>query len=350
MRQETPQQNPPRARPTRRQRQRGAIGIMMPFMLISVLSVGALAVDVAHLAIVRNELQNAADAAALAGAAGLFPANPNPAWTTGVTKGTNAISLNKAAGVTLTSGTVQAGYWNLTGTPAGLQPQDITPTSNDVPAVQVTISRGAGSNGGPVPTLLAQIFDGAAASTTATAVAVIAAPGIIGNGGLFPVALSQCLYNNFWDSATNQPKLDPATNKPYVFRIGSAYHYGPCESGQWTTFKSTDNSATATRDLIQTGNPAPVAIGDQIWMQDGTKTSNYNYVGVNQDYLLPVTSSLNPGSLGPVTAFAAFHITASVGGSGKYIEGYFIPNFKVTNSGGGVGPYYGGYVPPRLAR
>ncbi|MNL28583.1 hypothetical protein D3C87_1502320 [compost metagenome] len=93
-----------------------------------------------------------------------------------------------------------------------------------------------------------------------------------------------------------------------------------------------------------------MAIGDQIWMQDGTKTSNYNYVGVNQDYLLPVTSSLNPGSLGPVTAFAAFHITASVGGSGKYIEGYFIPNFKVTNSGGGVGPYYGGYVPPRLAR
>ncbi len=107
MRQETLRQNPPRARLTRRHRQRGAVGIMMPFMLISVLSVGALAVDVAHLAIVRNELQNAADAAALAGAAGLFPANPNPAWTTGVTKGTNAISLNKAAGVTLTSGTVQ---------------------------------------------------------------------------------------------------------------------------------------------------------------------------------------------------------------------------------------------------
>ncbi|WP_454763045.1 TadG family pilus assembly protein [Cupriavidus campinensis] len=335
---------------SRRHRQRGAVGIMMPAMMISILSVGALAIDVAHLVIVRNELQNAADAAALAGAAGLFPANPTPAWTTGVTKGTDAIALNKAGGVTLASGDVQAGYWNLTGTPAGLQPQDITPGSNDVPAVQVTISRSAGNNGGPVATLLAQVFNGAAASTSATAVAVIAAPGIIGNGGLFPVALSQCLYDYYWDSATNQPKIDPATNKPYLFRIGSAYHYGPCESGQWTTFTSTDNSATATRDLIQNGNPDPVAIGDQIWMQDGTKTSNYNYVTVNQDYLLPVTTSLTPGALGPITAFAAFHITASVGGSNKYIEGYFIPNYKIANSGGGVGPYYGGYVPPRLAK
>ncbi|SDC50996.1 Putative Tad-like Flp pilus-assembly [Cupriavidus sp. YR651] len=330
--------------------QRGAVGIMMPFMLISVLSVGALAMDVAHLVIVRNELQNAADAAALAGAAGLYPANPNPAWTNGVTKGTNAIALNKAAGTTLATGTVQAGYWNLTGTPAGLQPQDITPGTNDVPAVQVTISRSAGNNGGPVATLLAQVFDGGAKGTTATAVAVLAAPGIIGNGGLFPVALSQCLYNYYWNSATNQPKIDPATNKPYLFRIGSAYHYGLCESGQWTTFKSTDNSATATRDLILNGNPAPVAIGDQIWIQDGTKTSNYNFITVNKDYVMPVTNSLNAGSLGPITAFAAFHVTAAVGGSGKYIEGYFIPNYKVTNSGGGVGPYYGAYVPPRLAK
>lgn len=336
--------------PRRARRQRGAVGIMMPFMLMSVLAVGAVAVDVTHLVIVRNELQNAADAAALAGAAGLYPANPKPNWTNGVTKGSNAISLNKANSAPLSAGTVQAGYWNLTGTPAGLQPQDITPGTYDVPAVQVSISRSAGNNGGPIATLMAQIFGGGAGSSSAIAVAVVAAPGSVGNGSLFPVALSQCLYDYYWDKTTNQPKIDPATKKPYLFRIGSAYHYGSCQSGQWTTFQSTDNSATGTRDLILNGNNTPLAIGDKIWIQDGTKNSNYGYVNINQDYLMPVTTSLNPGALGPVTAFAAFHITASVGGSGKYIEGYFIPNYKVTNSGGGVGPYYGGYVPPRLAK
>ncbi len=331
-------------------RQRGAVGIMMPMLMISILSIGAVAIDVAHLVIARNELQNAADAAALAGAAGLYPANPTPQWSAGVTKGTSAISLNKVTGVTLSSGTVQAGYWNLTGTPAGMQAQSITPGSNDAAAVQVTITRGAGSNGGPVSILLAQVFGGSAASTSATAVAVIAAPGTVNSGGLFPVALSQCLYDYYWDKVNNRPKIDPATGKAYVFRIGSAYHYGVCESGQWTTFTSTDNSATATRDLIQGGNPAPVSIGDKIWIQDGTKTSNYGYVNVGADYVMPVTSNLTPGQLGPVTAFAGFHITASVGGSGKYIEGYFIPNIKVTAGGGGVGPYYGAYIPPRLAK
>ena len=47
-------------------RQRGAVGLIMPAMLIAIFSVGALAVDVARLIVVRNELQNEADAAALA--------------------------------------------------------------------------------------------------------------------------------------------------------------------------------------------------------------------------------------------------------------------------------------------
>ncbi|MEW6319222.1 MAG: pilus assembly protein TadG-related protein, partial [Pseudomonadota bacterium] len=54
-------------------RQRGAVGMIAPMLLVVFLSIGAIAVDVAHLYVVRNELQNAADAAALAGAAGLNP-------------------------------------------------------------------------------------------------------------------------------------------------------------------------------------------------------------------------------------------------------------------------------------
>ncbi|WP_230753520.1 pilus assembly protein TadG-related protein, partial [Ralstonia solanacearum] len=54
----------------RPRRQRGAVGVLSPILLIIFLAIGAMAIDIAHLFVVRNELQNAADAAALAGGAG----------------------------------------------------------------------------------------------------------------------------------------------------------------------------------------------------------------------------------------------------------------------------------------
>ena len=62
-------------------RQRGVVGVMAPVLMLVILSIGAIAVDLGYLYVIRNELQNAADAAALAGAAGLYPANPKPNWS-----------------------------------------------------------------------------------------------------------------------------------------------------------------------------------------------------------------------------------------------------------------------------
>ncbi|MEN7530919.1 MULTISPECIES: TadG family pilus assembly protein [unclassified Cupriavidus] len=338
---------------SRPRRQRGAIGIMMPFMMITILSIGAIAIDVGHLVVVRNELQNAADAAALAGAAKLYPATPAPQWTNAVSNGTSAIGLNKAAGVTLSTGAVQAGYWNLAGSPATLQAQTIVPTSNDAPAVQVTISRGAGSNGGPVAMLLAQVFGGSAASTSATAVAVVSAPGALLAGATpLPMVISSCLYSQFFNPTTGQPLTTS-------FKIGSSYHYGPCESGQWTTFFSNTNSDSATKNIINGNTPSPaMKIGDKVWVQTGTKTNLFGEVAselTGKTVIIPVVS--DPTNTGfqtngqmSIVAFAAFYIETAVGGSGKYVQGHFVGGAPVTNSGGGVGPYYGAYVPPRLAK
>ena len=49
-------------------KQKGAMLITASLWLILLIGLAALAFDVGHLMIVRNELQNAADAAALAGA------------------------------------------------------------------------------------------------------------------------------------------------------------------------------------------------------------------------------------------------------------------------------------------
>lgn len=335
-------------------RQRGAIGIMMPFMMLTILSIGAVAIDVGHLVIVRNELQNAADAAALAGAAKLYPPNPNPQWTTATTQGSSSIALNKAAGQPLSSGTVQAGYWNLTGSPATMQAQTITPTSNDAPAVQVTISRAAGQNGGPVATLLAQVFGGSAGTSSATAVAVVAAPGSVTAGGTpLPMVISSCLYSQFFDPATGQPKTG------MTLKIGSDYHYGACESGQWTSFFTNSNSDTTAKNYINGTTPSPaMKVGDKVWVQTGTKTNLFNDVAsslTGKTVLIPVVSdpgntSLSTNSQMSIVAFAAVYIETAVGGSGKYVQVHFVGGYSTAYSGGGVGPYYGAYVPPRLAK
>jgi len=334
----------------RGQRQRGAIAIIVAILLPVMLGFIALAVDISRELVVRNQLQNAADAAALAGAGKLQWTNTSTTWADASSKASAAIGLNSADGQTLSTGTVSVGYWNVTGSPSGMQSTTITPGSNDFPAVKVTVSRTAGSNGGPIQTYFAGLIGTSAIDVSATAVATIAAPGTAKPGALFPLAISQCMYQNYWDSTTGQPKLDPSTGKPYVFDIGSSYHYGPCLSGQWTTFNVNANDTPTVENLITNGNPTSLSIGDNTWIQTGTKTAIYNTVTVPSEVLLPVVGDVSSNAAVPIVAFAAFQITAVDGGSGKYIEGHFTSDFLATNvgPGSGGGTYYGAYVPPVL--
>ncbi|CAJ0881768.1 hypothetical protein R20233_02718 [Ralstonia sp. LMG 32965] len=330
-------------------RQRGAVGMIAPMLLVVFLSIGAIAVDVAHLYVVRNELQNAADAAALAGAAGLYPANPTPQWSNAVTKGTNAVTLNASDGTKLATGTVTAGYWNLTGTPAGMQAQTITPGTKDVPGVQVTITRASGVNGGAVKGWLTWVFGGGSADIRATAVAVIAAPGTANPGALFPVALNKCLFDLYWNYTTNQPINDPSTGQPKILQINTSYGSGSgtCASGEWTGFNGATDANTE-KGLVSSGNPTTVNVGDSINISTGVKTSVYHAISYPITVTMPVVANVVPGSSSPVVAFAGFTITdVSTNGSHSYIAGHFTTNTKV--SGGGSGTNYGAYVPPRLA-
>lgn len=52
-------------------------------------------------------------------------------------------------------------------------------------------------------------------SGNATAVAVVSSPGVIGAGGVFPVAVDQCVLNLYWNPLTNRPLIDPLTSLPY---------------------------------------------------------------------------------------------------------------------------------------
>jgi uncharacterized membrane protein len=54
-------------------KQKGAVAIKVAVMLVMLLSLAALAIDIGNLMVARNELQNAADAAALAAEPCIYP-------------------------------------------------------------------------------------------------------------------------------------------------------------------------------------------------------------------------------------------------------------------------------------
>lgn len=312
---------------------------------------GAFAIGLARVSVVRNELQNAADAAALAGASGLIAAGSStPGWAAASTAATSAIALNASDSTKLSSGTVTTGYWNLAGSPSTLQATTITPGANDAPALQVTVTRSATQNGGAIDLPFGALLGLASANASATAVAVAAPPGTVA-GGLFPVALAQCVYDAYWDSSTNQPKIDPSTGVAYEFKVGNGQPYpagSSCAASQWTSFLDVANDVPTIRGLMANGNPAPLSIGDSIYIQPGVKTTLYSSVPIHTVVYVPIVSTIATGTYEPVVAFAAFYIDDSVGGSGKYILGHFLAGYTIPQSSG-VGPNYGAYVPPRLA-
>lgn len=355
-------------------------GIVMPLAAVSLLALlgfAALAIDVGHLFVVRNELQNAADSAALAGAGYLYR-NPAaiPDCTTAETQASNAVSLNKADNTLLVTGTVQSGYWDINYNPAVPWQTTCSSVTPPVPpyfaGVMVTISKSGGN--GAVNAFFAQVLGITTFNPSAKAVAVVTGPG---QGNLFPIVLSDCLFNNYWDSTTNSPKLATSTSplpgqtlpqtvgQPYVFEIESSYHAGVCASGQWTAFNLSPANVSTISDLIDRTITYSGTLNDSINtnLASGSKTALYTDVANCSSgggtpscsyVLVPVVadSAIRSGGFTPITSLACIHIITAVGGSGKYVEAQMVapgnPNCIFPNTGG-IGPInYGALRPPSL--
>lgn len=335
-------------------RARGSAALWFLFTLSLLLMFGAFAVDVPRVFAVSHELRNAADAAALAGAGALTTGSSVPNWTAAAASATAAVSLNKSDGVKLSSATVKTGYWDVAASsPTLVSPSAVTlpaPSGQmPEPAVQVTVTRDANSNGGLVTLLLGTLLGIASTSDSVTSVAVITPPSAVPAGGLFPVVMDQCVFNQYWNSQTNQPKLD-STGQPYEFQIGNGNTYGgSCEAGQWTSFLTVANDTTTIRSLITNGNPAALSVGDSIYVQPGVKDTIYSSVPTGVTVVMPVGTNISTSGSTPIVAFAAFHIDSSTGASSKYMSGHFVAGYKIPTQASGIGTGYGSYVAPRIA-
>ncbi len=363
-------------------KQKGAVAIKTAVMLMMLLSLAALAIDIGNLMVARNELQNAADAAALAAAPCIYPRTEcgnatatAPDWATAEQRARNMVTLNKVQGVQVEVGDASSGYWDINGV-RGLQTPPITKTSSDLPAVRVVITKEASTNG-VVGTFLAGIMGIASMTPYASATAVMSSPGIVGPQSLFPIALSSCLFSKYWDTPNQKPKLavdnNPLPNsttpqvkgEPYTFQIGSDYHYDICDSGQWTTFTTTANDVPFVRSLVDrtnTNGTDSLTVGQSpgTYIQPGTKNSLYDYVHncsaagskTCEWGIVPVVDTLTAKTNPVVVAFACVHILDAKNGSLPYVLVQMSADqSKCTAKGsGGIGTDYGVLQPPRLVQ
>ncbi len=366
-------------------KQRGTIAVLSAIFLTIMIGIMAYGIDVGYVYVVRNELQNAADAAALAGAGSLYPligTPPAPNWTAAQTKANTAIGLNKATNTTLVTGTgvqVQTGYWNIYGKTSGVykgvhSPMDapIINQVRDLPAVQVTINKASGNANLPVPTFFAKMFGIQSVDMGATAVAVVASPGTT-TSPLMPFAIPQCIFDNtaLWSSTGV-----PVPNNPIT--LGSVYSQSTCGNTQtpvqWTSFMSGSQADSYLKTLIQQATgaapppnpPTTLSVGQQTWIQSGAEANLYS-TGGNQpsidgcsaagnkscEYaLVSVVDSLTPGGNATIDGFACVHILSAAGGSSKTITIELVavgtvPECQLSGSGGS-GNNYGAYEPPSL--
>ncbi|MDO3378431.1 TadG family pilus assembly protein [Geoalkalibacter halelectricus] len=279
---------------TRTMRQeRGAVLVMVAVLMTVFIGITALAIDLGHLHVVRNELQNAADAGALAGAANLIN------YSTGAIRAdANQIaydtallnsSVNQPVEVNWTSGNegdVQRGHWSFatrTFTPnASLVQADLEGRSeavldadtNFINAVRVVTRREAD----PAPSFFAGFFGFGSFARTAEAVAYIGFAGQVEPYGVDqPIAI--CQESILQNAGEPDAYFDCNIGR----MINSGQNVVSSNTAGWTDFNQAGNpcqggtNANAVRDLVcGEGNPLPIALGRPMATSGGEIQSAFN--------------------------------------------------------------------------
>lgn len=371
--------------------EKGITMVLVALVIVLLVAFVGIGVDIGYMYVAKGQLQNAADAGALAGVGAMYPSNtspplslPSPDWSSAQTSATAFVKSNKAGAAYLADGdivSIQAGYWNLNQNPTGMQAQGIIPkgkcstsgavcTSNagctspeeclmqDVPAVQVNVRKSG------LPTFFARVVGWNAFSPAASAVAVTGAPGSVPAGGAFPFALTTCVINDYFSQ-------NPLPNPPTLFTDTSVYHTKSGTNiapGQWTDLTPNKSpSQSLLTDYINNmidpttkhAVPTPaVETGDPIMIDPGTKAATYH---TTQDLidagkglvLMPVVGTSSPGcTITPntqmtITGFVAVKLISTTNSS---MTGQFVGYYKNYPNAHPGGPVSNNVIQPVLVK
>ncbi len=247
---------------------------MTALLLVVIIGMAALAIDVGHLMVVRNELRNAADAGALAGAGVLYTKNAAGKYVIN-TDANNVASSTTAANVSDASAvevlTVERGHWCFHNCPpsgldgvftpnsstvsgldglVGMSSADLDANTNYINAVRVVAGRGPAI---PAASFFAGIFGYSGFTLNAESIAWL---GFAGSNLTvdFPIAICR---ESILDAGGNFT----CSHGRMINSSGSGY---TTETGGWTNLDQPDTcggaaSANEVKNLINSGCGGPLS-------------------------------------------------------------------------------------------
>ncbi|MDA3789079.1 MAG: TadG family pilus assembly protein [Desulfobacula sp.] len=252
--------------------QSGAVAVVTAILMTVFLSFVALAVDVGHLVVTKNELQNAADAGALAGARELYNSDGTEIQEEAniIARDTAIQNLSEKVAVEVDPGPgvdVLRGHWSFAEREfihnpsttvvalVGKTTAELDADPDFINAVQVTAHR----SGTPIASYFAKIFGFNSFKQQATAVAWVGFAGKFVKGEFdLPIAICEELLG-------------------YPYICGIAVMYEQVETAMWTNMEQPDleedacNSADANEitTIIEEGNPTTLTLGLDMGVNNG---------------------------------------------------------------------------------
>jgi hypothetical protein len=339
---------------------KGAVAVIVAVLLVVLIGFIALAVDVGYIMVTRNELQNVADAAALAGARELGLVYKTLSYTqqqsyacdrTTIVPTVKETALkNKAAGTYIiindsdNNGDISIGDWNTI-------TKTFTPTLNQPDAVRV-ISRRDSSANNPVTTFFAKILGINETAVSARAIAALTGAGKVDPGDIkLPIGISSYKFESeFCDTDIT---FNP-TNDIY-------------SCGGWTTFDLGANDNNLRKDILlgevavpeTYSSPEITANETSLNFIGGNLSDNtfdafrllFNKYGqdTNADGVVDFWSTLvavysstgcsNPNKSQLIVGFATVEIYEVIGAPAKTIKAHIICDYVEPDTNGGGGEY-----------
>ena len=293
--------------PRKNHRRRGATVPLFAILCVPLMGMLAFSVDVGWIALVRTDLQTAADAAALAGAEELQQlyvqyttpgatnlnsilnvATTNTGASNCPTYAAEHVALrNKAGNVAIQVQDTDVTFWFYDGTNFY---SDWANRGNGFPNTIKVVTRRDDVMNKPVSLFFGPIFGLSKKSLEASATATIYSQDVNSlqtyqwlqqgqsvGAHILPVALDVNIWNNFYNSGGNSPdgtKHLAANGQPQLF----IYPNGP-----WA-LDPTGNGGSF--GLVDTGVPANNVPAFRLWIDDGQTPNDINYLLKNN--LLPV--------------------------------------------------------------
>jgi hypothetical protein len=254
--------------------------------LVALIAAGALAIDVGLIWAARTQLQNATDAAALAGGANLIDkTGPSVTISDAEAAVIDQAGLNPSVaapgGVVVDSTDITYGHWDVD--TRTFDPSVDLSDPEVVNAVDV-ISRSDGAVNSPVPAFMARILGRDSFAVTAQATSYLGCAGSVGPGKLdLPIAIDCCKLRgpdceaDYCDTIATPPNACPLA-VPQAEGANTVscleFHNTAEQNACWTEYSSDESSVNTQdiADLVETGYQEEVTSLFPIFVDNGVKT------------------------------------------------------------------------------